>query len=88
GIDDQAERDFLLRVGIARQITRSRLGWDKLASLIGWAEQASVADIAPLDDFFTDLLSDIKFIEQLPGNRPNLAGSLQFLASLAFGQAR
>ncbi|MFX5530092.1 hypothetical protein ABTD83_19390, partial [Acinetobacter baumannii] len=43
---------------------------------------------APLDDFFTDLLSDIKFIEQLPGNRPNLAGSLQFLASLAFGQAR
>lgn len=86
--DDPAERGFLIRVGIARQITRSRVGWDKLASLIDWAEQAQAPDIAPLDDFFTDLLSDIKFIEQLPGNRPNLAGSLQFLAAVAFGQAR
>ncbi len=86
--DDAAERNFLVRAGIARQITRSRLGWDKLESLVGWAEQATGTDIVPLDDFFTDLLSDIKFIEQLPGNRPNLAGSLQFLASLAHGQAR
>lgn len=85
---DPAEQGFLIRVGISRQITKSRIGWDKLESLIGWAEKAQSADIAPLDDFFTDLLSDIKFIEQLPGSRPNLAGSLQFLAAVAFGNAR
>ncbi len=85
---DAAEQGFLIRVAIARAITRSRVGWDKLESLIGWAEKATTADIAPLDDFFTDLLSDIKFIEQLPGNRPNLAGSLQFLANVASGNAR